>query len=66
MPRVRISAEACADMRIAEESFLVLGLTREAAVAAGRRHGQNAVVWGEAGEPAQLLDSREDGGLNAP
>jgi len=53
-------------MRIAEESFLVLGLTREAAVAAGRRHGQNAVVWGEAGEPAQLLDSREDGGLNAP
>ena len=42
----------------AEESFLVLGLMREAAREAGRRHGQNAVVWGEVGGPAQLIDSR--------
>ena len=42
----------------AEESFLVFGLQREVARQAGQRHGQNAVVWGEVGGPAQLIDSR--------
>ena len=46
----------------AEESFLVLGLMREAALAAGQRHGQNAVVWGKVDGPARLLDSRGDEG----
>ena len=45
----------------AEESFLVLDLAREAARTLGQRYGQNAVVWGEAGGPAELLDSRKGG-----
>jgi hypothetical protein len=45
----------------AEESFLVLDLAREAARTLGLRYGQNAVVWGEAGGPAELLDSRQGG-----
>ena len=46
----------------AEESFLVLGLMREAARKTGQRHGQNAVVWGEVGGPAQLIALRGAGG----
>ena len=38
-----------------EASVLVLGLSREDAVALGRRHGQCAVLWGARGEAARLL-----------
>lgn len=41
-----------------ERSFLVLGLRREAAIELGRRHGQNAVVWGARGGRPELLDCR--------
>ena len=38
----------------AEPSLLVLGISREDALALGRRHGQHAVVIGRAGEPARV------------
>lgn len=41
-----------------EESFLVIGMSRESAVGIGREFGQNAVVWGARGEAAVLLDCR--------
>jgi hypothetical protein len=41
-----------------EESLLVLGVPRESAIALGRKSGQNAVVWGEVGGQAELLDCR--------
>ena len=42
-----------------EESFLALGIERDRAIALGRAHGQNAVVWGEVGGAAELLDCRD-------
>lgn len=39
----------------AEESFLIAGLDREAALALGRRFEQNAVLFGVLGGPAELL-----------
>jgi hypothetical protein len=41
-----------------EESWLALGVDRESAIALGRQFEQNAVVWGERGGPARLLDCR--------
>jgi uncharacterized membrane protein YgaE (UPF0421/DUF939 family) len=38
-----------------EPSLLVLGVAREAAVALARKYGQLAILYGEAGQPAQLL-----------
>lgn len=46
-----------------EPSFLVLGLDRARARELGRRYGQNAVVFGEAGRPAELIDCRGCGSL---
>lgn len=43
-----------------EESFLVLGVGCKQAMELGRRHGQNAVVWGELGGASVLLDCRVD------
>jgi hypothetical protein len=40
----------------AEESFLVLGIDRAAAIALGRKYGQNAIVFGERGRPAELIE----------
>jgi len=42
----------------AEESYLALGVSRDAAIQLGRAFGQNAVVWGQLGQPAELLDCR--------
>jgi len=42
----------------AEPSFLVLGVDRDEALRLGGRHGQNAVVFGEVGGPAELIDCR--------
>ncbi len=39
----------------AEESFLVFGLSLEAAKALGRRHAQNAIVWSDARATPQLV-----------
>ena len=39
-----------------EESFLALGLDRDQAAALGRSYDQNAVVWGRAGQAAELVD----------
>lgn len=39
----------------AEPSVLVLGIDRSAAMALGRRFGQNAIVFGRIGEPASLV-----------
>ena len=39
----------------AEASLLVLGISREDAVALGRRFGQNAIVAGQAGAMAELI-----------
>ena len=44
-----------------EASFLVLGIERDAAIRLARRFGQNAVVWGRLGAPAELVDCRERG-----
>ena len=41
-----------------EESFLALGIPAEQAVELGRRYGQYAIVAGEFGEPAKLIDCR--------
>lgn len=38
-----------------EPSLLILGIAREAAGQLGRAYGQNAVVIGRLGEPAELL-----------
>jgi len=42
----------------AEESFLVLGTPKNVAIDLGRAFGQNAIVWGEIGGPAILVDCR--------
>jgi len=39
----------------AEESLLVLGISREEALALARRFGQAAIVFGERGGPAELV-----------
>ena len=44
-----------------EESFLALGISEEAGVELGRRYGQYAVVVGEPGGPAKLIDCRRGG-----
>jgi hypothetical protein len=41
-----------------EASFLVLGLSRRDAIALGRRFGQRAIVVGERGARAELVDCR--------
>jgi hypothetical protein len=38
-----------------EESFLLLGIDRDSALALARRHGQLALVFGQLGEIAELL-----------
>jgi N-formylglutamate deformylase len=43
----------------AEESFLALGVPENVAIDLGREFGQNAVVCGEIGGPAILVDCRE-------
>jgi len=55
-----LEGEGCADAGDwpAEASFLVLGIEPAAAVRLGRAHGQIAVLIGEAGAPAQLIDCR--------
>ena len=40
----------------AEASFLILGISREAAVLLGRQFGQNAIVCGMLGQAAELVD----------
>ena len=42
----------------AEASFLILGISREAAVHLGRLFGQNAIVCGKRGNAAELVDCR--------
>ena len=42
----------------AETSFLILGISREAAMQLGRQFGQNAIVCGSLGHPAELVDCR--------
>lgn len=39
----------------AEESLLIHGISRDEAVALGRRYGQNAIVAGAGGGPAELI-----------
>ena len=41
-----------------EPSFLVLGISRPEAIQWGHKFGQNAVVWGERGKAAMLVDCR--------
>ena len=41
-----------------ETSMLAIGVSREEALQLGRRFRQNAVVWGERGGRAELLDCR--------
>ena len=41
-----------------EESMLAIGVSREEALRLGRQFDQNAVVWGERGGRAELLDCR--------
>ena len=41
-----------------ERSVLILGIRRAEAVELGRRFGQNAIVCGSRGQPAELLDCR--------
>jgi len=41
-----------------EESLLILGINREDAIEIGRKYGQNAVVCGHLGQPAELVDCR--------
>jgi hypothetical protein len=38
-----------------EASLLILGIDRESAIQLGRKYGQNAIVYGTKGEPAQLI-----------
>ena len=42
----------------AEASFLILGISREAAMQLGRQFGQNAIVCGKRGEASELVDCR--------
>ena len=42
----------------AEASFLILGISREEAMHVGRQFGQNAIVCGKRGHPAELVDCR--------
>ena len=42
----------------AETSFLILGISREAAMQLGRQFGQNAIVCGSPGHVAELVDCR--------
>jgi len=39
----------------AEKSLLILGIEREKAIELGKKYGQNAIVFGEAGGEAELL-----------
>lgn len=39
----------------AEESFLVAGISLSEALELGKRFGQNAVLWGESGQAAQIF-----------
>ena len=41
-----------------EESILIIGITRDEAICLGRSFGQNAIVVGHRGEPAELIDCR--------
>jgi hypothetical protein len=41
-----------------EESFLALGISEEDGAELGRRYGQYAIVVGEPGAPARLIDCR--------
>jgi len=51
-----------ADSRwVPEKSLLVLGIDRPEATGLGRRHGQNAIVFGARGAPAELIDCRPSG-----
>ena len=38
-----------------EKSLLILGISKEQAIAIGNEYEQNAIVYGEAGQAAQLL-----------
>ena len=38
-----------------EKSLLILGISKEQAIAIGNEYEQNAIVYGEAGQTAQLL-----------
>ena len=38
-----------------EQSFFVLGISREDAQGLGRRHGQNAILFGVRGGPVELV-----------
>ena len=42
----------------AEASFLILAISREAAVHVGRQFGQNAIICGSPGHAAELVDCR--------
>jgi hypothetical protein len=44
----------------AEASVLVPGLSRTRGCALGLAFGQNAIVWGEKGSPAQLVHCQEE------
>jgi hypothetical protein len=39
-----------------EESFVILGISREEAVALGKAYQQNAILFGEISKPTELLD----------
>ena len=41
---------------LAEKSLLIIGATREEGLALGRRFEQLAIVFGERGQPAELLE----------
>jgi hypothetical protein len=38
-----------------EKSLLILGINKEQAIAIGNEYEQNAIVYGEVGQAAQLL-----------
>ena len=38
-----------------EESFFIVGVSREHAIELGEQYGQNAIVFGEAGKKAKLI-----------
>ena len=41
-----------------EVSFLILDLSKEAAIKIGQQYGQKAIVWGQVGLPATLVFCR--------
>ena len=43
-----------------EKSLLILGINRGSAIELGRKYGQNAIVIGEKGMPAELLITLSD------